>query len=38
VRYGLVAWIRREIAAGTYVTDEKVDVAILRLLDVLARR
>ena len=38
VRHGLVAWVRREMAAGTYVTDEKLDVALSRLIDLLARR
>jgi len=33
IRQELVARIRAEIAAGTYETDEKLDIAVGRLLD-----
>ena len=32
IRYELVARVRKEIAAGTYDTPEKFDVALARLL------
>ena len=32
IRHDLVARVRREIAAGTYDTPEKLDVALARLL------
>ena len=33
IRYDLVARVRKEIAAGTYDTPEKMDAALERLLD-----
>jgi negative regulator of flagellin synthesis FlgM len=33
IRYDRVAQIRAEIAAGTYETDEKLEMAVGRLLD-----
>jgi hypothetical protein len=33
VRAELVARVRREIADGTYDTDEKLEIAIRRMLD-----
>ena len=37
IRAGLVARIRREIAAGTYDTEEKWEIALDRLFDELER-
>ena len=33
IRHELVARVRREIAAGTYDTEEKMDAALARLLE-----
>ena len=33
IRYELVARVRREIAAGTYDTPEKFDLALARMLE-----
>lgn len=33
IRYDLVARVRREIAAGTYDTPEKLELALERMLD-----
>jgi hypothetical protein len=33
IRYDLVARVRREIAAGTYDTPEKMDLALARMLE-----
>ena len=33
IRFELVARVRREIAAGTYDTPEKLDLALARLLE-----
>ena len=33
VRYELVARVRREIAAGTYDTPEKLDIALSRMME-----
>jgi anti-sigma28 factor (negative regulator of flagellin synthesis) len=33
IRYDLVARVRREIANGTYDTEEKLDAALARLLE-----
>jgi negative regulator of flagellin synthesis FlgM len=38
IRYELVERVRREIAAGTYDTPEKMDVALERLLERLEER
>jgi hypothetical protein len=33
IRHDLVERVRREIAAGTYDTDEKLEIALLRLFE-----